>query len=520
MRIHYVAITNFKNLRNFAVTFDEASPATVLVGRNGTGKSNLLEALIVIFRDLDLGAQPAFKYKIAYTCNAHIVHIDADPARPKDQVIITADGKSIPYSQFTRQRHPDMLPNYVFGYYSGPSNRMESHFEKHQEQFYRSLLSGVDQPLRPLFYARLVHSQFVLLAFFVEHSPTVMQFLDDELGILDLDSVLFIMRQPSWTRDTSEGDPRFWYARGTVQAFLSKLYELSLGPLRLKQRVSVGFRKSSTLEHLYLYLPDTEALRALANSYRNIQEFFKALESTYISELISEVRIRVKSRNVDGSLTFRELSEGEQQLLMVLGLLRFTKEEESLFLLDEPDTHLNPAWSIQYLQFLRNIVGEQQTSHIIMATHDPLVIAGLTRSHVCVMRSDETTGRIWAEHPEDDPRGMGVAALLTSDVYGLRSQLDLDTLQLLDRQQELVTKSELSEAEQRNLEEINEELGNRGFTREFRDPMLSLFFREMAELEKEHGLQQPTLTKEQQLKRRELARHLLIKLRSESNDAS
>ena len=28
---------------------------------------------------------------------------------------------------------------------------------------------------------------------------------------------------------------------------------------------------------------------------------------------------------------------------MVLGLLRFTKEDEALFLLDEPDTHLNPA---------------------------------------------------------------------------------------------------------------------------------------------------------------------------------
>jgi hypothetical protein len=34
------------------------------------------------------------------------------------------------------------------------------------------------------------------------------------------------------------------------------------------------------------------------------------------------------------------LSEGEQQLLMVLGLMRFTKSHQSLVLLDEPDTHL------------------------------------------------------------------------------------------------------------------------------------------------------------------------------------
>ena len=78
------------------------------------------------------------------------------------------------------------------------------------------------------------------------------------------------------------------------------------------------------------------------------------------------MRIRVKVRNADGSLTFRDLSEGEQQLLMVLGLLRFTKEDEALFLLDEPDTHLNPAWGIQYLEFLKKVVGAQKVDIVIL----------------------------------------------------------------------------------------------------------------------------------------------------------
>ena len=122
---------------------------------------------------------------------------------------------------------------------------------------------------------------------------------------------------------------------------------------------------------------------------------------------------------MDGTLTFRELSEGEQQLLTVLGLLRFTKEDESLFLLDEPDTHLNPAWSIEYLDLLKRVVGQQETSHIIMATHDPLVIAGLEKAQVQIMQRDEGTGHISAVTPEQDPRGMGVAALLTSDLFRL-----------------------------------------------------------------------------------------------------
>jgi hypothetical protein len=125
------------------------------------------------------------------------------------------------------------------------------------------------------------------------------------------------MREPPWT--SKQGGPRFWNARGVVRDFLNWLYELPLAPGRLKFRVQVGFKKQQTLEHLYLFLRDLEHVRALAGHYATQQDFFKALESTYISRLTSEVRIYVRARKVAGSLTFRELSEGEQQFLMVLG---------------------------------------------------------------------------------------------------------------------------------------------------------------------------------------------------------
>ena len=67
-------------------------------------------------------------------------------------------------------------------------------------------------------------------------------------------------------------------------------------------------------------------------------------------------------------VTYRDLSEGEQQLLLVLGLLKFTARDEALFLLDEPDTHLNPIWSTQYLKFLDRFIRrrDQQSCHIVM----------------------------------------------------------------------------------------------------------------------------------------------------------
>lgn len=55
---------------------------------------------------------------------------------------------------------------------------------------------------------------------------------------------------------------------------------------------------------------------------------FLALKSTYISDLIGEVRIRVKKNN-GRMVIFNKLSEGEQQLLTVLGLLKFNKNQAS-----------------------------------------------------------------------------------------------------------------------------------------------------------------------------------------------
>ena len=514
MRLDKLTIQRFKNLRDFSIDFDEKSLTTVLVGGNGTGKSNLLEALVIIFRDLDLDEHPTFAYQLSYICRERRIEIDADPERTRDAVRVSVDGEKIPPRHPVRAEGRSYLPNYVFGYYSGPSNRLELHFEKHQQRFYQALLGGNDQALRPLFYVRLVHSQFVLLSFFSKHDPEATRFLRDYLGIESLESVLFVMKQPPWK--SKEGDSRFWNARGVVQQFLDKLYSIALAPIRLPQRVNLGLRKSTTLEHLYLYIADSTGLRELADIYLGQQEFFKTLESTYISELIQEVRIRVKVRNVDGTLTFRELSEGEQQLLTVLGLLRFTKEDESLFLLDEPDTHLNPAWSIEYLKLLKQVVGEQKTSHVIMTTHDPLVIAGLEKAQVQIMQRDEGTGHISAVTPEQDPRGMGVAALLTSDLFGLRSTLDLETLGKLDRKREIASQESLTNEELAELDKLNKELGNLDFTRSVRDPLYKPFVEAMIASGEYRQLEKPVLTPEERQRQRELAERILKELKEKT----
>lgn len=479
MKLDYLWVETFKNLQEFEADFDENPKElfAVLLGRNGLGKSNLLEVLVVIFRDLFLGNETEFGYELRYTLQRGETKIRVR-SRPKAESQPAEFGFSIRKSNDTTEelRRDDLtgpagrawLPRHVFAYYSGPSDRLEEHFRPQQKQFYRDLLKGKERPFRPMFYARPVHSNFVLLAFFTKEDPVVQEFLREKLGIEGLESVLFVLRKPKW-KGLPSGDPRFWYATGTVQRFLAKIWEMSLAPMRIPGSIPDGFDRPKKTQFLYLHLRDLDCLRTLAQQAPTPADFFKELESTYMSSLIHETRIRVKVRQSDGSLTFRELSEGEQQLLTVVGLLRFTKEEESLFLLDEPDTHLNPAWGMEYLETLQRIADTGNDSQIVIATHDPLMIAGLRRQQVLVLERDGTTGRIVAEHPEIDPRGMGVSGILKSSMFNLRTTLDLPTQAKLDERFELAAKEDRSQQEDDRLKELSEELADAGFAQDFRD---------------------------------------------------
>lgn len=538
MRVKDLWIERFKNLRDFSISFGD-SLTTVLIGQNGTGKSNLLEALAIIFRDLDLelknpGAMP-FEYYLEYECRDKQIEIDANPSQTRSKGVpqlslmpdvkkkrdarlrIRVDGKIVTMSHFFTNKR-EYLPNHTFGYYSGPTNRLAQHFDQHQRRFYDEQRRGEERPLRPLFFALPVHSQFVLLAYYAFPDPADVEFLEEYLGIADLDSVLFVIKEPDWKRAESSGDP-FWGATGIPRQVLQTLFDEAQAPARKQERVTTRPGKSITEEHLFLYIKDAETLRKVALSRGGNQEFFKDLETLYISRLIHEVRISVRRVGLEDVITFAELSEGEQQLLTVLGLLKFTHDTESLFLLDEPDTHLNPAWKLDYLRLIEPIVGEDTRCQILLATHDPIVMGSCLKEQVRVLAFEggEREGDIICYEPDEDPRGMGVAALLTSDVFGLCSSLDWVTQQKLDEKRLLTAKDpqELTNEECERLKELNQELEGLGFTHSFRDPMYQEFREAMTkDLERHPELQETVLTKEQQELRESLAREIIADLRS------
>ncbi|EPR43438.1 SMC domain-containing protein [Desulfovibrio sp. X2] len=516
MRLDWFWVEDFKNLKEVTIDFDENHWVTVVIGWNGTGKSNVLEALATLFRDLIMihefngSRMPTFKYKLIYKCQNNLIAIDADPNRAQNAYRISvrglaeqvqsnlplstsedkfesifAQGKTLPLTQFIKHQE-EYLPRNVFGYYSGYAGRMEEIFQPYLEKYDKELRAGKDPGFKRLFFALPIHSQFVLLAFVLKHEQMIKDFLN-KLLFLDpvdgIESVLLVLKKPGWANSKRKnGDNRFWGAEGVVKDFLARLYDIALAPIRITREKQITLWNRSRIEFLYLFVKDMNALRTLVGD-REPRSLFRDIESTFVSEMIEEIRIKIRLRDGKGKVTFRELSEGEQQLLTVLGLLCFTAEDQSLFLLDEPDTHLNPRWSADYLEHLKKFVGADdegnESSHILFTTHNPLAIAELVKEQVQILKRSETDLETTVHTPAEDPRGMGYSGIVTSDMFGLDAALDRHTLNLLENRRKISLKdSPLSPDEKAELARIEKELRPYGFRHEARDPKFRDYLKE------------------------------------------
>lgn len=572
MQLRHLALPRFRNLRDIAMDFPthlEPAPGReheprkpirshALIGQNGTGKSNLIEALIILFRDIDLDRDAAFDYTLEYGIRGQTVRIEAVTAQQK-RPFVWVDGQA--QSQGYLLKNRELLPSHIFAYYSGRNDRIEALFQEHQRRFNRrqeivaeevvpaELLNNFDgsdasiraleeakkreanrlqqlgdDRLRRLFYCRGGHSQLVLLACLLSDDPIFQKVLDN-LHIEALESALFVLKEPYRLRekrrggkfdehDLSAGDPRFWYARGNVVSeFLDKLWQVAWAPIEQEATKQIDFRgRSEKQKQLYLFVPSQEKLTELGELIGGVDSFFRYAEGAYIGDLIEEIRITVKKRDEHGGkVSFTQLSEGELQMLTVLGLMRITREGHCLFLLDEPDTHLNPLWKLRYFDDIESVLTTEQDgrtqgeSQILITTHDPMMIGSLKREQVHILRREGQ--RTVVDVPVEHPQGMGVTGLLKSELFGLSSTLDVETERRLLRRNELFVNQSRTPEEDAELTRLSAELADLGFSNaDFRDPDYALFVRKMAQ---HRQFRQPDLTPEQRAEQDRIAGELI-----------
>lgn len=107
------------------------------------------------------------------------------------------------------------------------------------------------------------------------------------------------------------------------------------------------------------------------------------------------------------------LSDGEHQLVQMLGVFSMVDEPNVLFLLDEPESHLNPIWRVKFMSQLgevptargnrrdpQSLVGAQD---VVITTHAPFVPSDLPRHQVIIFRRSE-------ESEIQNPASVGIQA--------------------------------------------------------------------------------------------------------------
>lgn len=502
MRLDKVYIDGFKNLKQLKVDFDELKLTTVVIGQNGAGKSNLIEAITQVFRWVDLRRhEPRFHYRVEYRIQPRSgtatepsrVTLSNVPGEPA----IRVDGQEVKRTEFEKHKD-DWFPDLVFGYYSGSSRRLEGIFDQHQTNYYSAIARNDDEAAcyealvaRRLFYCRPVHGVLALLALFAFPETNVGAELKAKLGITGFHSALALFREPWYAKGgkatkASEAS-NFWGAAGPAGRTATMLKELAFHPMGLTGNAIDDYRDKKQDEAQFAtFLRSLDVLQAFGREFSDDGDMFYALEALDASDLIREVMVWVTRDNDDsGDVGFSDLSDGERQLLMVLGLIRISRGKRVLFLLDEPDTHLNPHWQHSYLELIRQwtgIAADADKSHIILTSHNPLTISALTQQEVRVMHFDQATGFVQVTAPFVDPKGLGISGVLT-DIFGMPSTLDRPTQELIDKRNKLARLDELTVAQAQQLEIINDELQKLGFMYEERDELYREFLRKLDDVE-------------------------------------
>ena len=198
-------------------------------------------------------------------------------------------------------------------------------------------------------------------------------------------------------------------------------------------------------------------------SYRLKAELYQS-ESLYVNEtvpiLASDERIMrfkhfwVKKTDSTKPALLKSLSDGEHQLLHALGLCLLFRNTQSLFLLDEPETHFNPDWRANFITRLSECFKDSEGQEMLITTHAPFLLSDSKPEKVLVFnKSDDVVS---VTRPEYNTLGASVNKI-TMATFGKRETIGLRAQTMLKKIEQRFAGGEDKE---QLLAEIDSQLGD------------------------------------------------------------
>lgn len=476
-----------------------------LVGRNGSGKSNILEALAAIFYHIeciyltykpegfegegdfskvhtdgffpeqctpdDFELEYYFHQKGAFSGAfsdafqiSKTLHILIKKEAVKAPQIFTLNEVGAIEHELSRTEVKEILPEFVIGYSSGENEVLSLPFFKMrfiQYDEYEDALryeTPYANPEGRLMYLDTQHSQAVFLTNFLMQDEGILKPLYNTIGIKRISEFRIIIGQHKKIgREKPEYDD--FFERQEAHDYKEPIDGFELTELLVQKnedttdiKIIDKLKRCATTQYfdettqiLYLdYFVDgdirdekgdilkdangeqiglsqiKQAFRAHFNN--DPFELFRAFQilltlnlydvdiktkrevynsnSIYVNETIpilpSHKRIfrfkdfTIEKTNVEDGLLSKSLSDGEHQYLHAIGLCLLFRKTNSLFLLDEPETHFNPDWRAQFISTLRDCLAKKMEEseclrEILITSHSPFIISDSQEENVLVL---------------------------------------------------------------------------------------------------------------------------------------
>lgn len=124
----------------------------------------------------------------------------------------------------------------------------------------------------------------------------------------------------------------------------------------------------------------------------------------------------------DDEIDLQDSSSGEFHFFSTMVALMATVVPNSLVLIDEPEISLHPNWQMQYLQFIRQLFSSDKykTCQIIIATHSHFLISDLQGASSKIIGLKREKGKLKNIDINDDTYGWSAEQVLL-DIFDVQS---------------------------------------------------------------------------------------------------
>ncbi len=405
MKILSFEIKNYKLFQDFKIDFHPDENTFAIIGKNGSGKSTFVECLSIIFSNLFgcsslsevLKLKYPFEFELKYLLKkdeklntkfddqsfSDYVGIELSFSNSKSKIRLNQSDQSFENESIAKFLHSKgedisyILPSQLIVYYSGISNILYESFKSIQNDILKRSKNGEIKIEQPYYYFLPEHFPNILISLLSYQFGNVPDLLENMFSISGFKKIIFNLKKPGWAHKDS-GGIFFWDAKGDLYYFLEKLRDSAIS-------------EKSSGDDVVLEFTSRKQLQSVIEFCGTELKLFEYLVLIQANEFVRDISIELNKNEI--TLDWQRLSEGEKQRLTIFGLKELMAYENSMILLDEPDTYLHPEWQREFIQdFITSDVNIK--TFFLIASHSANIVSGLNRNQLKIFRNENNIAKL------------------------------------------------------------------------------------------------------------------------------